>query len=239
MLRIGICDDDENARDSLYFLLERLVHRKENDLKIEIFPDGNSLLKHLGTAEGSLDLLFLDIEMPGLSGMETARALRRFNQTLLLVFVTGYADYVFDGYSVGALDYLLKPVNEKQLDRVLQRALAKLHLEAPETFTIKNAEGFFRIPKTDIVYVSSDRRKLLLYTRSGEYAFYGKLDAAAADLGSSFIRIHNRYLVNSAAVAQVSDGEVRLERQAGPVSLPISRAYRQEAMLAFVKAMFR
>ena len=128
MLRIGICDDVYDARLVLRSTLERVLERRTEGQFFE-FSSGEGLLRWLGHHAGELDLVFLDMEMGELDGMETARRLRAADRGLQLVFVTGYADHVFDGYSVGALGYLMKPPKQEQLEEVLDRAQAALYRE--------------------------------------------------------------------------------------------------------------
>lgn len=122
MLRIGICDDVYDARLVLRSALERILERRHVEGRFFEFSSGEGLLRWLESHAGELDLVFLDMEMGELDGMETARRLRALDVGLQLVFVTGYADHVFDGYSVGALGYLLKPPGAEQLEEVLDRA---------------------------------------------------------------------------------------------------------------------
>ena len=124
MLRIGICDDVYDARLVLRAALERVLEEKHSGAQFFEFSSGEGLLQWLGNHAGELDLVFLDMEMGELDGMETARRLRAADAGLQLVFVTGYADHVFDGYSVGALGYLMKPPKKEQLAQVLERAQA-------------------------------------------------------------------------------------------------------------------
>lgn len=114
MLRIGICDDEITARDTLRLSLERLL--KEDDGKVIYdFSSGEGIVNWLTKHSGELDLLFLDVELGGISGMEAAKQIRQQDTNLMLVFVTGYSDFVFDGYAVGAMDYLVKPIKEDKL----------------------------------------------------------------------------------------------------------------------------
>ena len=121
MLRIGICDDVYDARLVLGPLWSGFWKNGMWRAVFE-FSSGEGLLRWLESHAGELDLVFLDMEMGELDGMETARRLRALDVGLQLVFVTGYADHVFDGYSVGALGYLLKPPGAEQLEEVLDRA---------------------------------------------------------------------------------------------------------------------
>ena len=114
MLRIAICDDDRNARDALRIQLEKILIEDNEEIVYE-FSSGTNAASWLANHPSEIDLLFLDMEMKGLNGTETAERIRTFDEQLVIVFVTGYSDYVFDGYRVGALDYLMKPVSEARL----------------------------------------------------------------------------------------------------------------------------
>ena len=126
MLRIGICDDIYDARLVLRSALERVLEARKVQGQFYEFSSGEGLLRWLEGHAGELDIVFLDMEMGELDGMETARRLRAADDGLQLVFVTGYADHVFDGYSVGALGYLLKPPKPEQLEAVVDRAQAAI-----------------------------------------------------------------------------------------------------------------
>ena len=127
MLRIGICDDLADARLVLRSLLERILENRKIQGQFFEFSSGETLLRWYDHHAGELDIIFLDMELHEIDGMETARRLRNADTGLQLVFVTGYADHVFDGYSVGALGYLLKPPKPEQLEAVLDRAQAALY----------------------------------------------------------------------------------------------------------------
>mgnify|MGYP000784600055 CR=1 FL=1 len=133
MLRIAMCDDETEAREALYLLLDQELHEESEQIVYE-FSTGTAAANWLQKHPGEIDLLFLDVEMDGMNGMETAKKIRTFDQNLLIVFVTGFADYVFDGYSVGAMDYLMKPVSRGKLQSLLARVREKLGQEEAEEF---------------------------------------------------------------------------------------------------------
>ena len=231
MLRIGICDDTATARENLRLLC--LKHFRLEEPDFFEFSTGDGAVRWLKGHPGALDLLFLDIEMPGISGMEAAEAIRAFDWEVLLAFVTGYTDYVYDGYAMGAVGYLVKPVSEEKLSSLLDRAAAALEQRAPAVYTLRNAQGMFKVPLREILYAASDRRQVTLTTSRGDYTFYGKLDDVAAQLGAGFVRIHQRYLVNARAVSAVVGASV----QVGEARLPISRSLHQQATMALARAM--
>lgn len=232
MIRIGICDDSPDARCALRGQLEQILENRGVTASIFEFSSGEGILKWMEHHTGELDLVFLDIEMGEINGMDTAKSLRRLDSKLLLVFVTGYADYVFDGYSVGALGYLLKPTTAAQLDPLFGRALEQLYLDVEDVFICKSSGGMYRIPRQSILYFVSDRRKVRCVTQRQTYEFYGKLDDIAQQMGTRFIRIHQRYLVRAGAVDRLDGNEVFI----GEDAFPVSRAYREDVMAALARA---
>ncbi|MDO4269334.1 MAG: LytTR family DNA-binding domain-containing protein [Eubacteriales bacterium] len=233
MLRIGICDDSAEARQALWAAVARELEKNAVEYAAFEFSSGEGLLGWLDKHAGEIDLVFLDIEMGGMNGMETARALRERDDSLLLAFVTGYTDYVFDGYAVGALGYLVKPPRTEQVGELLGRALGALFQEGDKVFLCRNADGLYRIPKKSIRYFYSDRRQVTCVAENRSYTFYARLDDVAEAVGASFVRIHQRYLVRAGAVDRVEGGAAVL----GDETLPISRKYQPEALAALARAM--
>lgn len=236
MLRIGICDDQLNARDALRFELEKLL-RDESEQIVYEFSTGASAVRWLEKHPGEIDLLFLDVEMDGISGMDAAAQIRNFDKEICLVFVTGYTDYVFDGYKVNALDYVIKPASAKKLLDVLKRVREQLSEKYDKTFSFKNPEGTYRLPLSNIAYFYSDKRKVNIVCTSRErslsYSFYGKLDEVEAKLSHAFVRIHQRYLVNPAHVERIGSENITI---AG-ACLPMSRALKESAAVKLAKSM--
>lgn len=232
MLRIGICDDDAGARIALRAALERaLDRRRSGEASFFEFSSGEGLLRWMEKHAGELDLVFLDIEMGELDGMETARRLREADEGLGLVFVTGYTDYVFDGYSVGALGYLMKPPKPDQLDGVLDRAAEARFRD--EAFLCRSGETLYRIPKKTILYFASDRRQVTCVSTARTCTFYGKLDEVERDVGEGFVRVHQRYLVRAGAVDRLEGNQVFV----GDEAIPVSRACRPTALAALARSV--
>lgn len=232
MLAIGLCDDNYDARLALRAALERHLESQGQRARLLEFSSGEGLLGWLDKHPGELNLIFLDMEMGDLNGMDTARQLRKRDETLPLVFVTGYPDHVFEGYQVGALAYLLKPPTPQQLEDVLTRAAAALLRSEDQVYLCRRGEITYRIPRKDILYFTSDRRQVTCVTKDAVYAFYGKLDQVAQELGDTFVRIHQRYLVKVQAVDKVAGNQVFL----GDTVLPISRSCHAGAMIALTRA---
>ncbi len=233
MLRIGICDDSADARDSLHLQLEKVLREESEEIVYE-FSTGSGAVRWLKKHIGEIDLLFLDVEMPEMNGMEAAEEIRKFDSSILIVFVTGYSDYVFDGYRVNALDYIMKPAGTERLAEVLKRVREQLYKKMDEMYLFKNTEGTFRFPIAAIYYFYSDKRKVILVCEEKEYSFYGKLDEVEQQLSGRFVRIHQRYLVNPDKVEQIGGEHVTM---IGGIELPVSRALKEEATSKLAKAM--
>lgn len=230
MIRIGLCDDETAARDTLRFALEKVLQEETEEIVYE-FVSGKNAANWLKKHPGEIDLLFLDVEMKEPDGMETARLIRSFDQELLIVFVTGHRDYVFAGYETGALDYILKPAAPEKLKQVMERARTILFRNQEQFFVFRNTDGTYRMPLERILYFYSDRRKITAVTGEKEYPFYGKMDEVQMALGGSFVRIHQRYLVNARKVEHIGKNEVELRG----IRLPVSRNMRPEAEAAFAR----
>lgn len=233
MLTIGICDDEEKMRRALRRPLERKLQLLGEEYRILEYASGEVLLSR--PEADSLDILFLDIEMKPLNGMETAHALRRREADTTLIFVTAYPDFVFQGYEVHAFHYILKPCEEKKVAEVLEQAIREREKNGEQFFTVAQKAGVQRIPLKKIAAFCSDRRKIAVLTADGKTEFYGKLSEIAPTLPDYFIRIHNRYLINLHLVTALSKDGCLCAGQ----DFPVSRTYRQDLEIAFAKALLQ
>ncbi len=232
MVHIGICDDEAPMRKALRVPLEQKLQLLGEEYRLSEYDSGEALINR-PEAE-TLDILFLDIEMKRLNGMDTARSLRKRDAHTLLIFVTAYPDFVFQGYEVHAFHYILKPYDEHKIQNVLEQALTELGKSREQYFTLEQKSGLLRIPLKKILAFSSDKRKVVLSLTDGDTLnFYGKLDTVEGGLPDYFIRCHNRHLVNLNYVTAVEkDGCT-----CGTLHLPVSRAYRQSLEIAFARLL--
>ncbi len=237
MLRIAICDDEETARDALRIQLEKIMDEKSDEIIYE-FSNGRTCANWIIHHPGEVDLLFLDVEMGQESGMDVAAKIRKSENSLLIVFVTGYSDYVFDGYRVGALDYLMKPVKADRLKEVLSRVKRELS-KTTDAFVLKNTDGIYRLPYDSILYFFSDRRYINVVTAAKTYTFYGKLSEVEKQTKKYFVRIHQRYLVNAGKVTFIGNRFVTVSGLAFQDKLPVSRAYKESACEQLARTLLK
>ena len=192
-MQIAICDDEV----SMVQILEEKIKKLLPDAVIEKYLSGDELI-----ASGSKpDILFLDIQMPGMDGMETAKMLRQDNEDMILIFVTAAEEYVFQAFDVGAFHYLVKPFSDEKLKEVVTKAVHNIkrssRLEKDEKYImVQTAGSHIKIFLRDIVYAEVYNRKVIIHTRSTDIEYYGKLQELSDMAGTDFFRTHRAYLVH-------------------------------------------
>jgi len=200
VFRIAVCDDEEYYNIKIQNLLQEYFLKKEILYKVDIYNSGVQMLE-LGIGVKEYDLIFLDINMGELNGIETARKIREYTQETYIVFVTACAAYAMEGYKVNAIRYLLK--EEDNFDMNFTECLEAIRAKRDDTGnmqTFEFQEGRKRVAYNNIIYIESDLHKLHFYIRNEEvlcYTMYGKLDVLEEELQAcDFCRIHKSYLVN-------------------------------------------
>lgn len=233
-MRISICDDEKSLRRALRKIVEPELQLAGIQYEIQEYESGEYLLR--GLKEGEPDLLFLDIEM---SGMEAAKELRKTYKNTVIIFVTAYPDFVFQGYEVHAFHYILKPYKEEKIREVLRMALKEISLWKEQYYVVEQKAGVLKLPLKEVIYFKSDRKKIEAVLEKKTEDFYGKLSDLEAELPGYFIRIHNRYLVNLNYVRKVGSTVCTCVYGDAEEELPVSRGCRQEFSVAFAKMMLR
>lgn len=203
MLRIAIVEDEKQNRDQMQKYLEQ--YRQENHLEMEVteFADGTDAVRNFGK---DFDIMLLDIEMPGMNGMEAAREIRKVNKQVVLVFITNMAQYAIEGYSVDALDFVLKPINYYTFSLKLKRAADRALSREEKEILLPASNGIRRIKVSQIYYVDIQNRMLHYHTAEGEITVRGTLQSAEEELGKyHFVKCNHWYLVNLKHVSEINE----------------------------------
>lgn len=233
MVTIAVCDDEKEMRTMLSCSIVRQMDLLGEPCQINEFSDGAKLLAQIKEAPYRIDILFLDIEMGMENGVDIARRLRKEDKECILIFVTGYSEYVFHGYEVGALNYILKPYEERKIREVLEEALRRMDKGRERFITVPSGSSLIRIPLKEVLFFTSRLRKVEVVTGEKEWEFYGKLSDIEKQLPPGFVRTHQRYLVNMLYVERVEKDSVLLKGQ----ELPVSRQHYQETAGAFARLL--
>ncbi|MDE7298745.1 MAG: LytTR family DNA-binding domain-containing protein, partial [Lachnospiraceae bacterium] len=228
--RIAVCDDEQT---SLLWLEEAAAAwAKERQYRVELVP--------FSSAEGFLfaygenrafDILLLDVEMKGMSGLELAKQLRQDGLRAEIVFITSHFELCGEGYEVDALHYLVKPVSKERLNAVLDRAAQRLSVEAPSVVIACDGETI-KLPEQDILYVEAFLHYVAIYTAAREYRVHENFSAFEAKLSDDFFRPHRSYLVSLKHVTRISRTQVWLDNGA---ALPLARGKYDDINRAFIE----
>ena len=227
--RIAICDDNPQDAAFVQNILDRWSAERGTELRVERFPSAESFLFRY-EEDKAWDILLLDIEMGEMDGVTLAKRIRPGNESVQIVFITGFADFVAEGYEVAALHYLMKPVREEKLFAVLDRAAAAM--QKTERMILLNVDGeMVRLPVSKICYVEAFAHSASIVTESKTLSVKQSISELEQQLGTDFVRCHRSYLVGLRHIARLSKSEVLLD---SGKSLPLSRGAAQQVHKAFI-----
>lgn len=221
MLKIAVCDDEKNICDYIEKRVTDYLAKIDENAEVSVFYDSAPLLEACKKSN-DFDIIFLDIKMKTINGVDCAKLLRENDVNSLIVFVTSSAEYVFSGYEVKAFRYILKTDLVNAFDRIFGECLTELKKNTDKVFPLKTTSVVKNIPLNDILYFESNKRVLIVHTKGEDHSFYGKLDDIEEGLqNDNFIRIHQSFLVNAFKINSVSKTEVTLKN--GDI-LPVSKS---------------
>lgn len=219
-MKIAVCDDKIQFIDEMCSLLEIWAKKRKICLSIFRFTNGDDLIN--AHRKECMDLIILDIIMPLLDGMETARELRCSDSSVPIIFLTSSKAFAVDSYEVKAFHYLLKPVDAKMLFHVLNDFFNTFYL--PErTITAKTTEGFCKIVLSDVDYLEAQNKHVFVYLSNGKVIEINEQFSKCEELFSankSFYRCHRSYIVNLSHVEQFTKTSLTTICHA---TIPISR----------------
>lgn len=208
-MKICICDDDKLFHKEIKkFLLP--FFGQSNAPTIKDCYSGEELISQ-SISSDSFDIVFLDIEMGDINGLEAADEIRKFSPETIIIFVSNHRNYVFDAFRCEALHYILKPIIQTEFDDVFNRALNKYRLHN-ESFPVKWNHSRANPRISDIVYIEAFKRRLIIHTTQNTYDHIGKLTDAYNQLKShGFIIVHQSFIVNMHFIKSFSKDEIVLQ----------------------------
>lgn len=226
MYRALIVEDDPQAAETLRAHLERYAAERGTSLSVEILPSALEFLE--GTRPA--DVVFMDIGLPGVSGMEAAEVMRQTDELTPLIFVTDLAQYAVRGYQVDALDFMVKPVTYEDFALRMGRAMRVMDRNAGGTVSVATDEGLRVIAEKDVVYVEIFRHDLYWHVTGSAQPLHarGTLTRVAEELGAErFCRVSASHLINMGQLALIRPGSIVMS---DGTEIVISRRRRREVL---------
>ena len=166
-LKLAICDDDAKQRDYLTDIVTVWGKKNRHLIELKQYVSADSFLFDY-EEEKDFDILLLDVEMPGRSGIELAKEVRKENRAVQLIFITGFYEYFSDGFDVSALHYLIKPADAAKLTPVLDKAVSNL-TNRMRSVLLSTSEGDVKLSLADIIYAEAENVYLNIHTTGGTY----------------------------------------------------------------------
>lgn len=223
MIRVAIVEDEEKAAAHLESLLLR--YSRENDCAIDVSKFSNAV-SFLANYSAVFDLIFMDIEMPHLNGLDAAAKLRETDKTTLLIFATNMGHMAVRGYEVEAFDFVVKPVQYDALRLKLKRAFAKLAQMRGNDISFTSEGARIRLPSAEVKYIEVRDHQLIYHTAEGDYQVYGTMSALKEQLEPmGFFLCNNCYLVNLKHVRKVQNFTVTVGGDELQISRPRKKAF--------------
>ena len=229
MLRVAVVDDEQTEREHLSALLKKYGEAKNETFDIKSFANGILFLADY--QRDSFDLIFMDVDMPYMDGIEAAHRLRKIDTSVVLIFVTNIARYAIRGYEVDALDYLLKPLTYQAFSLKLPKAVSICKRNSTNIITVKTRNSQAIFPISSLIYIESNGHHITYHTEQGDFPAYGTMKDAAVQLPEEmFFRVNSGYIVNLGYVSGY-DGSVIFLNGRGQIE--VSRARKKD----FLEAM--
>lgn len=231
MLRIAIVDDDMESIRTVRSYIQRFCSVQELQWDAALFQDAKDLLRHYNS---DYDLIFLDIDMPGINGMDAAKTIRTTDGDTALIFVTQMAQYAINGYQVDALDFIVKPVEYYSFEMAFRKFLRIYQQRTKQNIAVMVKGKLTILPFSAIKYIEVIDHYLTYHTSRGDYTVKGTLSDVEDSLaGGPFFKCNRCYIVNVQAITAVEKDRVLIDS----IGIDVSRSKRKEMLRIVVESL--
>lgn len=212
-INIAICDDDIKVTSLVENYLCEITRNTDINISIDVFYDGSTLVDHCKNQKMRYDIIYLDIEMKTMGGIEAAKNIRLYDREVILIFVSNYDNYLKELLEIEPFRFLDKPIVKEDFENYFYKAINRIK-NNDEAFTFKYQKEHYKIRYRDIIYFESCKRVIIIITQDTMYQFYGKLndiEKLIYEKKHNFLRIHQSYLVNLKYIKKISFSYIELE----------------------------
>lgn len=209
MYRIAVVEDEQQYRDEVCQYIEQYATEHQLKFDVTTYTDGQEIVDDV---QKHYDIIFFDIEMTQLNGMDAAKVIRERDVDVVMVFITNMAQYAIEGYEVGALDFVLKPIDYYGFSFRLARALGRVQKKQGNLeFAINTPGGIKKLNSNDIYYIEIENRFLVYHTSEGDFSQRGTLQSAEEMFQNyHFVKCNHWYLVNLKYVTEIEENIVHV-----------------------------
>ena len=228
-LKIAVCDDEQNQIEYITSIVVSWSAHEGHDCEIRTFASAEAFLFEYEENK-VYDILLLDIEMSKMNGIDLAKKVREGNTRVQIVFITGYPDFMSEGFEVAALHYLMKPVKKEKLFSVLDRAVENLG-QKEKSLVLETENGTMRVNFSNIIMAEAQGHDTLLMLTTGKETAKIGINELEKQLDDSFVRSHRSYLVGLRHVTRITKTDVILDNSD---LIPLSRRMYAEVNQKFI-----
>ncbi len=223
MINVAIIEDDISSQNDVVNFLNKYGQEKQETFQTFTFTSAEQFLNNY---KANYDLILMDIELPGMNGMEASKKLRQLDSHTILVFITNMAQFAIGGYEVGAFDFILKPITYASFYLKFARIMQKVNEGNDSQLVIKGKQFSKRIDPKQIFYIEISDHDLVYHTLEGNIKGHGSMRILANNLKkSNFVLCNQSYLVNLAYIKEISNGQVRVDNDWLIISRPKKKEF--------------
>lgn len=237
----ALCDDEREHLNILEARLYKIMSKLYEEVDIDTYQSGKELIKCIEKQNKDYDIIFLDMQMPVKNGVEIGKIIRKFDDNVIIIYITGYVDYALNAFEIRAFDYLLKPVNSNQLKKTIEEALKRIEInnkyqnDTQCLFTFSYNKTVTNIKLEDIIFIEKLKNKVIITCMDRQYDVYDSLENIKKKLNEDlFIQTHQGFIVNKKKID-------RYEKQSIILTLgyviPVSRNKCQYVKKAFFEGL--
>jgi len=233
-LTIAICDDESMSLKINCIYIEELAKKYRVDAHVVGFTSGEAVLEFMEKED--IDIVFMDIDLKGMNGIQTASMILRKNPRIITIFITGHREFAYDAFTVEAFSFIVKPIDPERLERIFKKAvlqvndLAHRKQRTPLIITEDNLKK--KINQASILYIERIDTQSVIVTNSGKHFVYETITSLAERLEKYFLRINQGIIVNLSEVAELSQHELTMKTSE---IFPIGRTYSKEVKKRYLE----